>query len=377
MMRIARRIKISYIIGQLEVGGTQLQVMELLQHLDFKRFEPQVIFLSDGNARLHEKFSLLNIPIYILGRNRVGRLKTIWSLYLLLQKIKPDIVHAFSYASRAAIPVSRFLMMPRIVVSFRTDPARWVTSFDRLLVNVSDLILENSHMAVHSYNVLNGKSKAPEIRVIHNGIDIHKFDQMSKAGIALPDFCDQEQNGPVICIVSSLRPVKQLPLLINAFTLLKARIPFVSLWVVGDGDERARLEKQVANIGIKGSVTFWGERKDIPAILKRVSLGVLSSEYEGVSNALLEYMAASLPVVVTDVGGNHEVVVNGKTGILVPFGDPKSFADAMFSLIQNSELSREYGKAGRYRVEKKFNIQRMIREMEDTYFSLVRGEKIG
>ena len=124
--------------------------------------------------------------------------------------------------------------------------------------------------------------------------------------------------------------------------------------------------------GLQGHVELLGERRDVPQILQQASLFVLSSRTEGISLTLLEAMASGLPVVATRAGGNSEVVEDGRTGKLVPVGDFQQLADALQSVWQNPEQARRFGDAGRERVERLFDVNRMVRQYEQLY-----GEVLG
>ena len=112
-------------------------------------------------------------------------------------------------------------------------------------------------------------------------------------------------------------------------------------------------------------------RQDVPAILKYATMGVLSSRIEGLPNAIIEYMAAGLPVVATAVGGTSELVLHGETGLLVSPNNPGGLAEAILHLLEHPDQARQYGVAGRRRVEQSFSLDRMIAETEDAYASLL------
>lgn len=370
----ARPAKVVYVIGQLQVGGTEMQLAALLQNLDVRRYEAHVICLSDGFPLPIGQLSGSNARLYALGRERKGRLRTLWDVFVLLRSLSPTIVHAYSYAIRAAIPAAKLAGNSKVVISFRTDPRRWATPFDRLLIGFADLIIENSTSAIQALRVVRKSSEAIPCRVIHNGLDLELFDRDLGGALVSPIPFLTAQKGRVICAVGSLRPVKCFSLLIEAFALLKKRLPGLRLMIVGDGGERASLETLARDLGVQSSLLLCGLRTDIPAILQRSYLGVLSSRHEGLPNAILEYMAARLPVVATDVGGNREAVRDGETGLLVPFGDPQALSDAMLYVLQNPDVARRFGEAGRRRVEAAFTVERMVRGTEAAYESLLASE---
>ena len=362
------RIKIVYIIGQFSIGGTERQLVALLTNLNLNSFEPHLISLSRADPSLHQEINQLGIPIYVLEREHKSRLRVLIELFVLLNAISPEIIHVYSYALRAAIPVSKLACKSKLIISFRTDPKRWVTYFDRFLINSAELILENSYNAINSYKEICHPRKMPSYKVVYNGINLDKIDLL--VGENITDSASHKK--PIICAVSTFRPAKNLPYLLETFALVKKRIPAVSLWLVGDGPEREKLENLVTSLNLNSSVVFWKMRNDIPIILSQSTIGVLSSIHEGFPNAILEYMAARLPVVATSVGGTPELVINNKTGILVPYDDSRKFSEALIYLLQNPEISKKYGEAGRHLVEKNFTLQQMVSETESAYNSLLK-----
>ncbi|RLG99177.1 glycosyltransferase, partial [Candidatus Bathyarchaeota archaeon] len=126
---------------------------------------------------------------------------------------------------------------------------------------------------------------------------------------------------------------------------------------------------------LKEKVTFVNFKEDVYKILKLFDVFVLSSVTEGISLTLLEAMASGLPVVVTNVGGNPEVVVDGETGFLVPPKNPEKMAEAIITLLKNKELAKKMGVAGRKRVEEKFSLERMVREYEEIYRNLLKYDR--
>ena len=196
------------------------------------------------------------------------------------------------------------------------------------------------------------------VRVLWNGIDLTRFAPPALRGA-----------GPVVT-VARLSPEKDIDTLLRAAALAAAADDAFRLEIAGDGPCMADLRRTAAGLGLGGRVTFHGQVRDVPALLARAGLFVLSSRTEGVSLTLLEAMAGGLAVVATRVGGNPEVVADGETGLLVPPGDPAALAAAMLRLRRNDGERGRMGRAGRSRVERCFDVRRMTAEYERIYLGL-------
>lgn len=153
--------------------------------------------------------------------------------------------------------------------------------------------------------------------------------------------------------------------------MIVGRQPSVRFVVVGDGPLRRPLEEKARALRLNGAVRFLGAVPNASSLLPGFDIFVLSSLWEGMSNSLLEAMAAGKPVVATDVGGGSEVVLEGKTGFLVPPKDPEALADAVLRLLAAPDLARNLGVAGRVRVESKFTLEIMVARLEELYDSLL------
>lgn len=196
------------------------------------------------------------------------------------------------------------------------------------------------------------------ITQIYNGVDTAAFRPRERSGEGRGDLGIPE-GAFVVGSVGRLDPIKNYPAFVEAARRLGARAHFV---LVGDGPERSRLEALAA-----GAVRFLGEREDVPGLFRAFDLFVLPSFNEGVSNTVLEAMASGLPVVATRVGGNGELVVEGRTGALVPPGDVEALAAAIRRYADDPPLALEHGAAGRARALERFSIEAMVRGYETVY----------
>jgi glycosyltransferase involved in cell wall biosynthesis len=175
--------------------------------------------------------------------------------------------------------------------------------------------------------------------------------------------------------VARLDPVKRLDVLLEALALCATAGDLwshdVSTVIVGYGPEEDRLRALAHELGLDRRVRFVGHQRDVWPWLAALDVFVLSSDWEGMSNALLEAMVARLPVVATATGGTLDVVVDGKTGFLVPPGDPAALARALGKLVSDRDLRDEMGQAGRQRVIESFSADQMVQRTERLYESLL------
>ena len=192
-----------------------------------------------------------------------------------------------------------------------------------------------------------------------NGVDLDRFEYRGPS------------TQPTAISVARLSPEKDFATLLRATWILIKDCPDFRLKIVGDGTERPKLERLAEELNLTNHVEFLGERSDVSQLLPRAGFFVSSSQTEGISLTLLEAMAVGLPVVTTRVGGNPEIVVEGKTGRLVSANSPEELAMAMRDLLKDREGWPVYGELARQRVEQHFNVRNMIRQYEDLYRELL------
>jgi glycosyltransferase involved in cell wall biosynthesis len=187
--------------------------------------------------------------------------------------------------------------------------------------------------------------------------------------------------GPTIGTVGSLRPVKNLELLVRGAAILREEFPEIRVLIAGGithaaSEEGDRLEALVGELGLESNVRFLGVRSDVNRVLASLDVAVSTSKREGSPLAVMEYMAAGLPVVATSVGGVPDIVADGDTGILVPPDDVAALAEAIARLLRSPELRREMGEAGRAR-QQQFTIDKTISQVEALYEQLLAAYYAG
>jgi glycosyltransferase involved in cell wall biosynthesis len=211
-----------------------------------------------------------------------------------------------------------------------------------------------------------------KVRVIYNGVDVEKYSFHSpEARLRLRAEWDIPFEAVVAIMVSRLHPQKNPLGLLEAFASVADRARKLMLIYVGDGPQQTELEEAVRKSGVSDRVRVVGPREDIPDVLAACDISVLPSLKEGFSNTILESMAASLPVLCTDVGGNSEVVVHGKTGLLEPAGDVEALARGLRVLAMDSALRKVFADSARARV-RRFSLDRMAQDTIDLYDELLK-----
>jgi sugar transferase (PEP-CTERM/EpsH1 system associated) len=212
---------------------------------------------------------------------------------------------------------------------------------------------------------------AERITQIYSGVDAARFHPRAgeRASFGPVGFCDERSF--VIGTAGRLEAVKDPLTLVRAFVFMLERRPALRerarLVFIGDGALRAEIQNEIAAAGIGACCWLAGSRDDVPALLRGLDLFVLPSLNEGISNTILEAMATALPVVATRVGGNAELVQEGRTGRLCPPRSPEALADALFGYFSDPDMARRHGAEARVVVESDFALARMVHNYAAVY----------
>ncbi|MHB1024885.1 MAG: glycosyltransferase [Desulfobacteria bacterium] len=378
-------LKIAYVLPNIEAGGTEQHVLTLCRLLDRSRFSPSLVTTAGGGA-LFESFSS-HVPVTVMGDPARGKrfrstpwehARVVASLVRILRGRRPDILHAYLPAANVIGPLAaRLAGVPRAIISKRSladykerfPLLRRTESFGNRL---ADVILVNSD-AVRQDVERTERHWQGKFRKIHNGVapiepwapdEIMAFRR--REGIPA--------DALVALCVSNFYPYKGHEELVEAAARIVPMFRNVIFLLVGrDSGTMEATRARVRERAIEGSFRFLGSRTDVPDLLRASDLFVHPSREEGFSNAILEAMAAGLPVVACDVGGNPEAVVDGETGCLVPPRTAAAFASAVAELLADPEKRKAMGEAGRLRATGRFSLDRMVGEMESLYESLAQG----
>ncbi|HEX2568898.1 MAG TPA: glycosyltransferase, partial [Polyangia bacterium] len=337
-----------HLVDTLYPFGTERQMMEQLRRLDRRRWRPLVASLhSDGPLR--EELMALALPHQAFPlHTHLGHPNTLLQVARLAYWCRSEgavLVHAHDFYSNVIGLMAGRLTGARVIAS-RRDLAHWLSpSKQRFLswvCRAADRVVANAE-AVVEHTVQELGVPRERVTLIPNGLDLERFDAEMRLEPAPPlDLATRPEDGgeaeaedaPVVAVVANMHlPAKGHGDLLAAVALLRERGRRVQVLLVGDGAERPRIEQTVTQLGLADSVRFLSRRDDVPRILARVDLLCLPSWAEGFPNAVMEGMAASLPVVVTAVGGCPELVAHGENGFVVPPREPPALAEAIERIL--------------------------------------------
>lgn len=364
-------IPVLFLSDLLDVGGAESQLAELVRALDPARVRPIVAVLRDDRPVAFEwkeppvRLAMrgpsdLAVLIPLMRLAREERVRAIYTTH-----VRAALLARFLRRTLRPPPPQRRFVVLTSEHSYKNPPARPLPNrLRRATASLSDRVIAVSEAQARE---LRAQLRMPPERVlvIPNGVDPARFDHLpsgeevrARFGIAQAD--------PVFVMVARLSPVKDHGTMLRAMERVSGH-----LILVGDGPERSKLEESARKSSLAGRIHFAGTQTDLRPYYAAAWAICLSSIEESQPVALLEAMAARLPVLATRVGGVPEVVMDGETGLLVPPGDPEALAAALARLASDPAWRRAAGEAGRRRAEAEFSIHARARKIEDLIASLV------
>ena len=361
---MTRRIHIQHVVLSLRPGGLENGVVNVINRLDPNRFRSSVTCLQEAGA-FAARIRSPEVEIHTLGLRRGNDVKLPLRLAGLFRRTSTDVVHtrnaeAFFYgflgAKLARVPALIHSEHGRVLPDSprRMTVQRWLLNFTDGAFSVSDQLRRD---LVHHLRV-------PERRfeVIYNGVDVARIagaDRMrARRALGVND------HDIVIGSVGRLVSVKNYALLLRAFSHIAEPAHLV---LIGDGPERASLEALATAHGNAARTHLLGHREDVAELLVGLDIFVLPSLSEGMSNTMLEAMAAGVPTVASRVGGNSEIIQDQENGLLFESENERALTDLLVNLIAAPEHRAQLGRAGQERVMHEFSMRAMIQKYEALY----------
>jgi glycosyltransferase involved in cell wall biosynthesis len=368
------KIKILYVFAALPVGGAEQVLVIELQGLDKTRFTPMVCVISEKGpvGEIIEKMGIPVMPLHRMKKNRFDH-RIIREIKEIILREKISLVHTHLYdggkygrmAARMAGVPGIIHTVHNIYVKRRTKYhlINWALSFftDRIIA-VSGAVKESL--------IRYDRIKPEKVQVIYNGIDFQKFNDhvssrevRSELGIKPEDF--------VIGVIARLEEQKGHRYLLEALAQKPELLVPFKILIIGDGKLRPALEEESRKRGLSSHVLFLGTRKPISPMLKAMDLFLLPSLWEGFSMAILEALAAGVPVIATRVGGAEEVITSGEDGFLIPPGDVQSLAEALLDAFSHRDKYLEMARKGKERVHQNFSKERHVDALQRLYWQIL------
>ncbi len=365
-----RRVRVVHVLYSFGTGGLEKGIATVIRH-GAPAFEHVIACLSRSGGS--ERLLPPGTPVVELHKAPGNSVLFLWRLMRALRGLRPDVIHTRNWSGVDGIIAARLAGIRNVVhgehgwemqdpsgahprrLRVRRLLSRWVRQYTCVSKAIERWLRDEVGV------------RRP-VTQIYNGVDTGVFRPgpggrvRSELGLPADAF--------VAGIVGRLDPIKDHPTLFRAFSRLRESVPEARLLVVGDGPERERLEREAGE-----GVVFLGDRTDVPEVLRALDVFVLCSRNEGISNTILEAMATGLPVVATGVGGNPELVMPGRTGTLVPPGDPEALCAALGRYAGAPRLARAHGEAGRARAASGFSVEAMVSAYEGVWRAVSgRGE---
>lgn len=339
-------IRVCFVIDRLIAGGTELQLLQLIRYLDRTRIQPYLCILkgqNDYESRSMEPRDCTVVRLNVRKLRSFSAARQAWQFIRFLWREKINVVQTyFPESTYFAFVAGRLAGVPRIIGT-RRNTGYWMTSADRHIARMVsprlDAIIANCNACRRAVIEQEGANPA-RVHVIPNGIELERFTHLPP--------CDGLRDGRSrkIGMLANFRPVKGIDVFLRAAALVVRRRPDSFFELAGDGD-RTWVERVIEECDIQNHVRLLGRIENVPDWLGTLDIAVLASRAEGLSNALLEYMAAGRAIVATRVGGNPDVIENNKTGLLVEPDDEMELADAIERLLADGPLRGRLGQAAR------------------------------
>jgi glycosyltransferase involved in cell wall biosynthesis len=365
-------------IDSFEQGGSERQALQLVRQLhESGRCRVRVACLQNkGSLRVEaDRLGLGEIPEYPLttfyDRNFVTQLRR---LARFLKENEIDVIHTHDFYTNIFGVTAAAMARVRARVAYKGETDGFRTSTQKRLergaFRMAHRVVANSE-AVRNQLIREG---VPAEKVVkhYNGLDLKRVNVQSDATrddilamLGLPE-------RRIVTIVANLQhPVKDHPMFLRAAARVRVAVPDAAFVIAGEGNLMGGLRELAAQLGLERDVLFIGRCEKVAELLSVSDVCALSSTAEGFSNAILEYMAAARPVVVTDVGGAREAVIEGETGYIVSAGDDQQMAERMIELLRDPKRACAMGERGRSMVEEKFSCEQRLANTLDLYFGML------
>ncbi len=374
-MTPARPIRVGFVVHALQVAGAEVLVRETV-----RRLGPVIaptVFCLDSVGRIGEELLAEGVDVVCLNRRPGWDFRVSRRLAAAARERSVEVFHAHQYTPffYAALTKLQLWSCPKLILTEHgrhypdtVSPAR--RALNRVLLDrCADAVNACSYFSARALCEVDGFA-GHRIAVIENGIDLTPYaEEPDKPKLRRKLGLDPDRR--YLVHVARHHPVKDQVTLLRAFAVVAGEYPDFDLVMVGDGPLRGDLENLTGELGVAGRVRFVGIRLDVPEWLRAADVFALTSVSEAASLTLLEAMAAGLPVVVSDVGGNPEIVRPDVEGLLFPRGSVEHCADCFRQLLDDPDYAEMLGRSGQDRVRERYRLEQTVAAYHGLYRRLV------
>lgn len=370
----AAPIRVMHVIGQIGVGGCEMQLLNLCRRMDKDRFTTAVAYYAPNSDNMVTEFTDAGAKLYYVDKTAVSLWKFFRTLRGFIKDFTPDVIHCWQLSPNAWGRLAGLSCGQRhFVASDRTirpcyDPWRWPLM--EKFIGGGTIRLTNSN-AVADYVAKSLHVPRERIQVIYNAVELPLRDRLKdraevRAELGLA--ADQK----LVLTVGRQTHAKNYPMLYRAAKRVLERRGDVRFICAGHGEQEANLRQLHQELGLGDGVRMLGLRQDIPRLLFAADVFCLPSRWEGFPNALAEAMAAGLPVIAADFPGARELLVKDTTGLLVDIDDDAALAAGLLGLLEDEAMAQKLGQAAAEHVERNFSWPTLVAKMERLYSGIVR-----
>jgi sugar transferase (PEP-CTERM/EpsH1 system associated) len=376
-------IRILHVVEAIGVGGgVENGIANLIERMDASHFEHVLCGVFRLGPQI-ERYPADRVRLVCVEQKLKRFAIQVRPLAKTIRALQPDIVHSRNWGALEAAVAARWAGSYSVIHSehgVEMNPSaeprrrRWARRF---VFGLADRVFSVSHQLKDSL-VRSTGFPAHRIDVIHNGVDTKRFRPDKEAGLRFRQELGISEEEFCVGCVGRLNRIKDYPTLLRAAESLSVLHGAWRLLIAGGGEERSNLEELVRSTpALEGRVHFLGATSRITEFLNAIDVYALPSICEGISNSLLEAMASGLPAIVSDTGGNPEVVVDRESGLLFPVGDSRRLAEHLVELYRGPELRQRFGQQAIRRVKEEFALDSMVRKYEEMYQGLATGRAAG
>jgi glycosyltransferase involved in cell wall biosynthesis len=361
------------LLPKIQIGGAEVQVFNLVKHLDRTRFSVSLCSLIPGNAGMESDAARYVDTMHCIGFRWRRFPISVARLIGYLRSGRFDILHAHLPLADSIGRIAGKIAGIPVIMTTEHGQYLWKSRshlwLERMLNRITDMRICVSRDVLE---IRNRREWTPmnKLTYIPNGIDADLFKEPRKGRAAVMGEFGWRPDDALIVSVGRLVEEKNYPLLLEAVSLLRDRLPDIRCLLVGDGRCREEIESRAKELDLGENLHMAGSRNDVPSILDAANLFVMSSDNEGLPVALLEAMAAEKAIVATSVGGIPDAIRDGENGLLVPPRDGPALASVMERVIMDGDFARKLGRVAGEDVERDFHIRRTSARVMQVYEDL-------